>query len=55
MTALWSLVHRDHGPISTFLTRGDAEAELTAVIEDEPTWVNDVKVERFELAVSDGE
>jgi len=33
---LYSLVHRDAGPVSTFTTRGEAEAELAAVLEDEP-------------------
>ena len=33
---LYSLVHREAGPVSTFLTREEAEAELEAVLEDEP-------------------
>ncbi len=28
MPDLWSLVHREFGPISTFLTREEAEREL---------------------------
>ncbi len=35
MADLYSLVHRDTGPVSTFLTREEAEAELEAVLEDE--------------------
>ena len=42
---LYSLVHREAGPVSTFTTREEAEAELAAVLEDAPDWRPDVWVE----------
>ena len=53
MADLYSLVHRETGPVSTFLTGEEAEAELEAVLEDEPAWLPDLRVEPFELVVSD--
>ena len=50
---LYSLVRRETGPVSTFLTREEAEAELEAVLEDEPAWFPDLWVEPFVLVVSD--
>jgi hypothetical protein len=52
---LYILVHRDYGPISTFLTRADAEDELARVFGDEPTWVGTMSVEPFELVEEDGD
>ena len=52
MADLYSLVHRDAGPIATFTKREEAEAELAAVLEDEPGWVDDLWVEPFELVVT---
>ena len=46
---LWSLVHRDFGPISTFVTREAAEEDLAAVLRDEPSWSEDLGVERYEF------
>ena len=53
MADLYSLVHREAGPVSTFTTREEAEAELEAMLEDEPAWLPDVWVAPFELVVSD--
>ena len=36
---LFSLVHREAGPVSTFTTREEANDELEAVLRDEPTWL----------------
>jgi hypothetical protein len=52
MADLYSLMHREAGPVSTFTTLGEAEAELEAVLEDEPGWVDDLWVEPFELVVT---
>jgi hypothetical protein len=49
MADLYSLIHVDHGPVSTFLTREEAEQELADVLGDEPMWAGDVCVEGFEL------
>ena len=35
---LYSLMHREAGPLATFTTPAEAEAELEAVVEDEPAW-----------------
>ena len=42
---LWSLVHREFGPIQTFLTREAAERELEDVLRDEPGWAEKLRVE----------
>jgi len=47
------LVHREAGPVSTFTTRDEAEAELAAVLEDEPDWRPDLWVEPFRLVVTE--
>lgn len=53
MADLYSLVHSEAGPLSTFTTREEAEAELAAVLEDEPDWLPDLWVEPFELVVAE--
>ncbi|HEX2111538.1 MAG TPA: hypothetical protein VHF67_08285 [Gaiellaceae bacterium] len=53
MADLYVLAHRDFGPISTFLTREQAENELKRVFGNEPTWVGKLIVEPFELVVED--
>ncbi len=45
MPDLYSIVHRECGPVSTFLTLHEAERELADVLADEPTWVGDLWVE----------
>ena len=40
-----SVARRQPGPVATFLTRDEAEAELEAVLEDEPAWLPDLWVE----------
>ena len=51
MADLYSLMHREAGPLATFTTRAEAKAELAAVLDDEPTWVDDLGVEPFELVI----
>ena len=53
MTDLYSLVHREHGPVSTHTTLEEAEKDLAAVLEDEPDWTSDLSIEAFELVVSE--
>lgn len=49
---LYSIVDRDAGPARTFLRRDEAEAELAAMLRDEPGWAGHVWVERFTLRVA---
>ena len=53
MADLYSLVHREAGPVSTFTTREEAEAELAAVLEDEPRWVAYLWIEPFTLTLAE--
>jgi hypothetical protein len=57
---LYSLVHREDGPLRTFATakwtrRSWNEEELERVFGDEPAWVGTMRVESFELVVRDDE
>jgi len=45
-TSTRSSTARPAGPVSTFLTREEAEAELEAVLEDEPAWLPDLGLSR---------
>jgi len=51
MADLYSLMHREAGPVSTFTTREEAKDELEAVLRDEPTWLTRVWIEPFTLVV----
>ena len=53
MADLYSLMHREAGPLATFTTPAEAEEELAAVLEDEPDWRPDLWVEPFELVVAE--
>lgn len=53
MEQLYSLVHREHGAISTFTTSEEAERELERVLDDEPAWADLLRVEPFELIVDE--
>jgi hypothetical protein len=53
MADLHSLVHREAGPVSTFMTREEGADELAAVLTDEPDRLPDLRVVPFELVVSD--
>ena len=52
MADLYSLMHREAGPVSTFTTREEAKDELEAVLRDEPTWLTRVWIEPFTLVVA---
>ena len=52
MPDLYSLVHREAGPLATFTTREEADLELLSVLDDEPGWVGDLAIETFELDVT---
>lgn len=49
--ALYSLVHRESGPVATYATEAEAQRDLAAVLRDEPGWVDDLYIERFEFTV----
>jgi hypothetical protein len=49
---LWSLVHREFGPICTLLTREEAEQELEHMLRDEPDWADTLSVEPFSFRVA---
>ena len=50
---LFALVHRDAGLVSTYLTLGEAEADMHRVLDDEPEWVDDLWVETFRFVVTE--
>ncbi len=49
MADLYSLRHREVGPLATFTTYEDAERELEDMLQEEPTWSVDLWIEPFEL------
>lgn len=53
MERLYSLVHRDDGAISTFMSREEAEQALRNVLADEPSWADQLRVESFEFLVDE--
>lgn len=52
MADLYSLVHEEAGPVSTFTTMAEAVRELHAVLADEPDWIRRLWTEPFELVVA---
>ncbi len=42
MADLYSVMHREVGPLATFTSYEDAERELERVFGDEPTWLRDL-------------
>ena len=52
MAELYVLVHRECGPIATFLTARDANDALMDFVEDEPGSAGDVFVEPFDAVVA---
>ena len=53
--ALYSLVHRETGPVATYATKEEAQRELEAVLRDEPDWADDIYIEQFEFIVRSAE
>jgi hypothetical protein len=49
---LYVLVHRECGPIGTFLSARDANDALIDFVEDEPESRGDVFVEPFDVVVA---
>jgi hypothetical protein len=53
--ALYSLVHRESGPVATYATEEQARRTLEAVLQDEPGWAEDIYIEPFEFVVQPDE
>lgn len=51
--ALYSLVHREAGPVCTYSTRELAQRDLEAVLRDEPDWKDDISIEVFEFVLQE--
>lgn len=52
MRDLYSVVHRECGPVSTFVTLREAERELAHMLADEPAWAGELWVEPFTVEVT---
>ncbi len=50
---LYSVRHREAGPLATFTTYEAAELELEDLLHEEPTWVAELWIEPFELVTVD--
>ncbi|MDQ3866964.1 MAG: hypothetical protein M3304_09090 [Actinomycetota bacterium] len=53
MADLYSLRHRQVGPLATYTTYEAAERELEDMLQEEPTWTADLWIEPFELVTVD--
>jgi hypothetical protein len=53
--ALYSLVHRETGPVATYATEEQATRCLEAVLRDEPDWADLIYIEPFEFVVAAGD
>ena len=49
---LWSVMHRELGPVCTLLTRKEAELALAEMLRDEPGWADELSVEPFSFRVA---
>ncbi len=47
------VVHREAGPLATFLTRSEATSAMLELLDDEPDSLGDLVVERFRLVVAE--
>ena len=45
MAEFWALVDADGGTVETYPTKDEALAALARVLDDEPTWAGDLRVE----------
>lgn len=50
---LYSVMHRQAGPLATFTTYEAAELELEDLLHEEPTWIAELWIEPFELVTVD--
>jgi hypothetical protein len=49
MGVLFTLVHRERGPLATFDTPAEAAQEMVRVVQGEPEWLHDLRIERREF------
>ena len=52
MDVFYVLMHREAGPLFTAMSFGDVAREMVAVLADEPSWREDLTLERFQLIVA---
>jgi hypothetical protein len=50
---LYSVMHREVGPLATFTSYEDAEREVERAFGDAPTSIRDLSIEPFELVVAE--
>ncbi len=55
MADLYTVMHREVGPVAAFVTWDEAVAELERVFGDEPTWLRDLWIEPFDVLVTEDE
>lgn len=53
MDVLYVIMHRDHGPVGSFLTPYAAGRALATMLLDEPERLHEVWLEPFELVVAE--
>ncbi len=53
LTTFYVIVHREGGPLATFLLARDAEDVLDEILLDQPDWRGALTVEPFTLTVSE--
>ncbi len=51
-TTFYVIVHREGGPLATFLLARDAEDVRNEILRDQPDWRGDLTVEPFRLTVA---
>ena len=49
--ALWVLMHRELGPLTSYMTQADALGDLIRVFDEYPGWAGELWVEPFEVLV----
>ena len=55
MELIYSLVHREAGPLATFLTKHEANWTIIEALRDEPSLRGSIAVETFQLVVAEVE
>ncbi len=53
LTTFYVIVHREGGPLATFLLARDAKAALAEILLDQPDWRGALTVEPFTLTVAE--
>lgn len=53
MDTLYALVHRTAGPLVAFPTPYEAGREMARVLMDEPDWLDELSLDRFDVVVAE--